>query len=83
MPSSGFDNLSVNKNKIASKRSELEQLANSKDGKAVQALLHGKEASVQKALENGNTDALHAVMNDLMQSEAGRAIIAQLSDLMK
>lgn len=83
MPNRNYEQLLNKHGMLSAHKDELEKLANSKDGQKVQEFLKHKELSVQKALEEQNTDALMEIMASLAQSEAGKNIISQLSNMMK
>ena len=62
---------------------ELNTLANSPDGKAVQAILGADEERLKSAIQNNDTDALKEVMNKLLKTQSGKNIVNQLSQLLK
>ncbi len=69
--------------KLKGKLGEVEKLAESADGKAVEAILQQNGDALTRALENGDTKAMQSALNDILNTQSGRNIIDQLSKLMK
>jgi|GEM_PF-3586533 len=67
--------------KIAAKRPELEQLANSADGKKVRELLGGD--NIEKAARSGDISSIATAIQTALKTEEGARLANQLRELMK
>ena len=63
------------------KRGELEQLASSVDGRALEQLVDG--AALQKAVANGDGTALRTLLASLMASPEGRRLAGDVERIMR
>ena len=68
--------------KLSGKRAEIEKLANSDDGKKVQALLN-KNGGLSSALESGDMAALKNAVSGILKTDAGANLARQLTEMMK
>ena len=67
--------------KIRGKERELEMLANSADGERVKQMVDG--ASLQKALDSGDTAALQSTISKVLKTEEGARLLSQLEQMFK
>ncbi len=68
--------------KLASKKDDIQKIADSSDGQKVKAMLE-KNGSLSEALEKGDMDSIRKTVSQIMQTEAGARLAQQLSDIIK
>ena len=68
--------------KLNAKKGQLQDLANSADGKNVKAMLE-KNGSLETALKKGDMETVKSAVSGILQTESGARLAAQLRDLMK
>ncbi len=74
--------LSANNAKITEKLPELKQFAESADGQKLREKFSGSE-EMKKVMEGGDSCSIQNLLNSVLQSEEGKRIAKQLSDMMK
>jgi len=67
--------------KLDGKKDELKGIAQSEDGRKVQAMLDGDK--MKRALEAGDMETLKSAVQNVMQTDEGARLYAKLSELMK
>lgn len=68
--------------KIGAKKSEIERLANTPDGKRVKEMLE-QNGSIEKALADGDIETIKSAITSIMSTQSGARLAKQLGDLMK
>lgn len=69
--------------KLSDKQTELNQLLESPDGQTVKKILSGEEGAVMAAIESGDISTLKAKLSEILKTEEGARLAAQLSQMMK
>ena len=67
---------------IAKHEKELRELANTHDGMKVMSLLQ-KDEGIQSAVSSGDLEALSSAMSTILQTEEGKRLAKQLSEMFK
>ncbi len=67
--------------KLAAKQDDLKRLTASRDGEKVQQLL--QKSNFEKAVQDGDTDALRSALQEVAGSEAGSRLIQRLREMME
>lgn len=67
---------------IAKHEKELRNMAQTYDGLKVMSLLQSNEG-VQSAISSGSTEALSSAMSAILQTEEGKRLAKQLSEMFK
>jgi hypothetical protein len=73
--------LSANNAKISEKLPELKQFAESADGQKLKEKFAGSE-EMKKVMESGDSCSIQNLISSVLQSEEGKRIAKQLSDMM-
>ena len=68
--------------KLNEKRGEIQQLADSDDGRKVKSMLD-ENGSLQAAVEKGDVGALKNVLSQVLNTDEGARLAKRLSELMK
>jgi|GEM_PF-6732387 len=68
--------------RLQNRKNELTKLTDSEDGRTVKAMLDKKGAVLQEALQSGNMTELQKTVNELLQTEAGARLAAQLNEVL-
>ena len=68
--------------KLSGKQEELGKLISSPEGRKVQEMLSGDEQNVMSALENGDMAVLKKTLSNILQTEEGARLAAQLRQMM-
>ncbi len=66
--------------KLSGKRSEIEHLASSRDGEKVRSMLEA--GGFEDAVRRGDTKALRASLEQVMNTESGSRLVKSLRELM-
>lgn len=74
--------LGANNAKISEKLPDLMQFADSADGQKLREKFAGSE-EMKKVMEGGDSCSIQNLLTSVMQSEEGRRLAKQLSDMMK
>jgi len=67
--------------KISSKQSDIEKLANSAEGKKVSELVDKK--SLVQAIEKGDASVMQNAIKNIMKTEEGARLVQQINEMMK
>ncbi len=68
--------------KVSEKMPELMQLAGSADGQRLKEKFSGSD-EVKKAMESGDPGSLQCLLTTVLQTEEGKRLAKQLSDMLK
>ena len=69
--------------KLTEKKDDIEKLINSQEGQNVKNMLCGEESSLKKALSNGDMETLKQTLSEVLKTEDGAKLAAQIQNLMK
>ena len=72
----------MNNSKISEKVPDLKDLASSEDGQRLKEKFADSDL-VRKAMESGDTRDLKSLLNTVLQTEEGRRLAKQLSNILK
>lgn len=67
--------------KIRGKESQLKKLADSRDAEKIKGMVD--TAKLQKALDDGDTDALQKTVSSVLQTQEGARLLAQIEQMFK
>ena len=67
---------------LESKKSEIQALAESSDGRKVKEILD-KNGSIEKALADGDMNAVKSAITGILNTDSGARLAKQLSELLK
>lgn len=70
-------------NKLSQKRSEIDALAETADGRAAKAFAEKNEAAIKLAIERGDTNELGKLISSFLQTESGNRIAESLNNIIK
>jgi Methionyl-tRNA synthetase len=73
---------SANNPNFAEKVPDLQKIADSKDGQRLKEKFDSSE-EVKKVMESGDVNSLQCLLTSVLQTEEGKRIAKQLSDMMK
>ena len=72
----------VQNSKLSEKVPDLMQFADSADGQRLKEKFSGSE-EIKKAMESGDTGSLQCLLTSVLQTEEGKRLAKQLSDMLK
>ena len=72
----------VNNSKLSEKMPDIMQFADSEDGQRLKEKFSGSDA-IKKAMESGDTSSLQCLLTTVLQTEEGKRLAKQLSDMIK
>jgi hypothetical protein len=72
----------ANNSKLSEKMPDLMQFADSEDGQRLKEKFSGSD-EMKKAMESGDTGSLQCLLTTVLQTEEGRRLAKQLSDMLK
>ena len=67
--------------KIRGKELQLKKLADSRDAEKIKEMVDS--AKLQKALDDGDTDALQKTVSSVLQTQEGARLLAQIEQMFK
>jgi len=72
----------ANNSKLTEKMPDLMQFANSEDGQRLKEKFTGSD-EIKKAMDNGDVGSLQCLLTNVLQTEEGKRLAKQFSDMMK
>jgi hypothetical protein len=72
----------ANNAKLSEKMPDLMQFAGSEDGQKLKEKFSGSD-EIKKAMENGDVGSLQCLLTTVLQTEEGKRLAKQLSDMLK
>ncbi|HHT17464.1 MAG TPA: hypothetical protein GXZ77_07130 [Papillibacter sp.] len=69
--------------KLSGKKSELEKLMHTPEGKTIQGMLSGQEQNIMQAVSRGDMDVLKSTVSKILQTQEGAKLAEQIMKMMK
>ncbi|NLM83764.1 MAG: hypothetical protein GX189_03540 [Clostridiales bacterium] len=69
--------------KLSGKKSELEKLMRSPEGKTIQNMLSGQEQHIMQAVSRGDMDVIKSTVSKILQTQEGAKLAEQIMKMMQ
>lgn len=69
--------------KLAGRKSELEKLMQSREGRTVQSMIQGQEQQLMQAMSRGDMETLRNTVTKILQTQEGARLAEQIMKMMQ